>query len=82
MALKYTPRTREGRDLLRAVTELEADAMLLAELRRHAKNDSGTRLSEFGRKLVIAASDAGLKQGLIASLLEITPGAVSRQVNR
>lgn len=82
MALKYVPRTREGRDLLRAVTELEGDAMLLAELRRHAKNDSGTRLSEFGRSLVIAASAAGLKQGFIASLLEITPGAVSRQVNR
>ncbi len=82
MALRYVPRTREGRDLVRAVTELENDAMLLAELRRHAKNDSGTRLNEFGRSLVIAASAAGLKQGFVASLLDITPGAVSRQVNR
>lgn len=82
MALKYVPRTREGRDLLRAVADLEGDAMLLAELRRHAKNDSGTRLNDFGRSLVIAASAAGLKQGFIANLLEITPGAVSRQVNR
>ena len=82
MALKYAQRTREGRDLLRAVTELEGDAMLLAELRRHAKNEGATRLNEFGRSLVIAASEAGLKQGFIASLLEITPGAVSRQVNR
>jgi hypothetical protein len=71
MALKYMPRTHEGRAIVRDL-----------ELRRLTKNDSETRLNEFGRALLALASESDIKQSFMASLLDITPGAVSRQINR
>jgi hypothetical protein len=82
MVLRYLPRTQEGREIVRALRELESDIQLLNELRRLAKNDSGTRLSPLGRSLIAVASASGVKQAFMASLLDVTPGAISRQVNR
>ncbi|HEX8302900.1 hypothetical protein [Sphingomonas sp.] len=82
MALKYMPRTHEGRAIVRDLRALEAEVLLLAELRRLTKNDSETRLNEFGRALLALASESDIKQSFMASLLDITPGAVSRQINR
>ena len=82
MALRYMPRTSEGKSIVRELRVLESENLILHELRSLAKNESQTRLSEFGRALVTAANASGVKQAFIANLLDVTPGAVSRQINR
>jgi len=57
--------------------EMETQLSLLDSLRDEAKTEAG-RMSAFGREVLQAAKKAGLKQALVAKLLEITPGAVSQ----
>lgn len=68
--------------ILRELKKLEADAGLLEILRVHAKTASGARLSQFGKALLAAGRDAGIKQADMARILDITAGAVSQHYNR
>jgi hypothetical protein len=65
----------------RKLKELEGELSLLSGLREHAKTDGG-RMTPFGRELLVAAKEAGLKQSYVAKLLGITPGAVSQHYNK
>ena len=68
--------------IMREVRRLEGDVALLDILRDHSKNESGTRLSAFGKALLLAGRDCGIKQADMARILDITPGAVSQHYNR
>ena len=70
--------------ILREVKRLEIDADLLATLRHYAKNESGTRLSAFGKAILRAGFESRdeIKAADIAKLLEITAGAVSQHYAR
>ena len=70
------------RVILRELGKLEADSTLLGLLRTHAKTESGNRLSDFGRAVLVAGRAAGIKQADLARILEITPGAVSQHYKR
>ena len=73
-----TPRKIISREL----RKLEKDVALLDVLRQHAKNDSGTRLSDFGKALLAAGRESGIKQADMAEILDITRGAVSQHYSR
>lgn len=70
--------------ILREVKRLEADSELLAKLRSCAKNENGTRLSDFGKAILRAAYDSrdDVKAADIARFLDITPGAVSQHYSK
>ena len=68
--------------ILREVRRLEHDVALLEILRQHAKNETGTRLSSFGRALLTAGKECGIKQADMAKILDVTPGAVSQHYKR
>ncbi|MFM5907157.1 MAG: hypothetical protein ACKOPO_06180 [Novosphingobium sp.] len=68
--------------ILRELRRLEHDVALLEILREHAKNESGTRLSDFGKALLSAGKDCGIKQADMARILDVTPGAVSQHYNK
>lgn len=70
--------TRAIRKQLKAI---DAQLDLLVELRDLAKTDGG-RMTSFGRALITAAKDAGVKQAFVARLLDISPGAVSQHYNK
>lgn len=70
--------TRIIRKQLRAI---ELKLALIDELRDLAKTEGG-RMTDFGRALIAAAKDAGVKQAYVARLLEISPGAVSQHYNK
>jgi DNA-directed RNA polymerase specialized sigma subunit len=68
--------------ILREVRRLEESQALLELLRLHSKNDTGTRLSEFGRAILSASKDTDLTQGQIAKILQITTSAVSQHLSK
>ncbi len=69
------------RSIRRRLKEVEGALRLLEELREASKTDGG-RMTEFGKAVLAAARDAGLKQSFMARLFEISPGAVSQHYNR
>ncbi len=66
---------RDGGDPLRAI---EQELHVLAELRAIAKTDGG-RLTEFRTQFVAAAKTNGIKQKIIANILDLSPDAISLQ---
>lgn len=66
-----------GKIIRKKLREMEGEIDLLDWFRDEAKTEGG-RMSQFGRDVLQAAKNAGLKQAQIAKLLEITAGAVSQ----
>ncbi len=65
----------------RRLKEVEAALALLSTLREEAKTEGG-RMTAFGRDVLVAARDAGVKQSFMARLFDISPGAVSQHYGR
>lgn len=70
-----------GRIIRKQLKVMENEIGLLESLRDEAKTEGG-RMTQFGRELIALAKAKGLKQSLVAKLLDITPGAVSHHYNR
>jgi DNA-directed RNA polymerase specialized sigma24 family protein len=69
------------RQIRKPAAQLEADAVIGAALRELSKTASG-RMTPFGRDIIEAARQHGIKQSEVARLLEISSGAVSQHYNR
>ena len=71
--------------IIKMIKQDEAEHQLARELvnmiRDSAKTDGG-RLTEYGRNFIKLCNDNGWKQSDIARILEITPGAVSQNLNK
>jgi DNA-directed RNA polymerase specialized sigma subunit len=63
------------------VKEMEAESLLLDDLRKGAKTEAG-RMTEFGRDLIALFKEHDLQQAYVAKLLAISPGAVSQHYNK
>lgn len=72
---------QEAKAIRRQLKILDQQAELVEDLRDHAKTEGG-RTTEFGRALLAAAKDAGIKQAYMARLLGISSGAVSQHYNK
>ena len=67
--------------ILREIKKLEDSAVILENFHLLAKNEAGNRLSPFGRAVLEAARQHGVRQTDIAKILDLTPGAVSQHYN-
>ena len=72
---------QEAKAIRRQLKILDQQAELVEDLREHAKTEGG-RTTEFGRAVLAAAKDAGIRQAYMARLLGISAGAVSQHYNK
>jgi hypothetical protein len=71
----------EGSIIRRQLKALEAKAELVDFIRGQCKTEGG-RLNECGLLFMQMAKAGGWKQATVATILDITPGAVSQHFNR
>ncbi|QMW24075.1 hypothetical protein [Sandaracinobacteroides saxicola] len=69
-------------EITNALDKLQQSSDILESFRELAKTESGSRLSEFGRNFITIAKLAGMKQSVVAKMLDITPGAVSQYFSK
>lgn len=72
---------QEAKSIRKHLRVLDQQAELVEDLREHAKTEGG-RTTEFGRAVIAAAKEAGIKQAYVARLLDISSGAVSQHYNK
>lgn len=70
-----------GGIIRRQLRTLEAKASLVDFIRDECKTEGG-RLTESGRLFIAMAKAGGWKQSTVATILDITPGAVSQHYRR
>lgn len=69
------------RTLYQQIKELESRAGLIDEIRCFAKSDGG-KLTAFGQNFVFVCAKGGIKQSIIAKILDVTASAISQQVTK
>lgn len=70
-----------GRIIRSQVKVLEAAAEPLSLIRELAKTEGG-RLTDYGKDFIAVQKKHGVKQALVAKMLDISAGAVSQHYNK